>query len=101
MKKTILLLYLTTTAYYLSFSQWIQQPSPTTNLLRSVCFIDENTGFIVGEFGTILKTTNGGTTWTSISSGTGNTLYSVKFPDATTGYIAGDNGTIMKTADGG
>jgi len=35
----------------------------TANHLYSTCFIDANTGWAVGEFGTILKTTNGGSTF--------------------------------------
>jgi photosystem II stability/assembly factor-like uncharacterized protein len=55
----------------------------------------------VGESGTILKTTNGGTNWTSQTSGTTEYLWSVYFPDVNTGYIVGFNGTILKTINGG
>ena len=51
--------------------------------------------------GTILKTIDGGTTWTTLSSGTTNDLNSVYFTDANTGYAVGDTGTILKTIDGG
>jgi hypothetical protein len=52
--------------------------------------------------GTILKTTNGGTSWVSQSSGAPADLYSVYFPtDAQTGYAVGDYGSILKTTDGG
>jgi len=67
----------------------------------SVYFTDANTGFAVGQSGTIIKTNNGGTTWFNISSGTGNLLRSVYFPDANTGYAVGKQGTIMKTTDSG
>ena len=39
---------------------WFSIPSGTFNLLRSVYFPDANTGYIAGNFGTILKTTDGG-----------------------------------------
>jgi len=32
--------------------------------LRSIDFFDQNNGWIVGGFGTILKTKDGGKTWT-------------------------------------
>ena len=51
--------------------------------------------------GTILRTTNGGTTWTSQSSGTTNYLYGVSFTDANTGTAVGWNGTIIRTTNGG
>ena len=43
--------------------------------LYGVSFTDANNGTAVGDYGTILRTTNGGTTWTSQSSGTTNYLY--------------------------
>lgn len=39
---------------------WFSQYCGTKSVLRSVFFIDENTGYAVGEEGVILKTTNGG-----------------------------------------
>jgi photosystem II stability/assembly factor-like uncharacterized protein len=84
-----------------SFSQWIQQTSHTTKKLRSVCFINENTGLVVGDSGTILKTSDGGTVWTTISSGTTKNLNAVDFPKADTGFVAGEGGIILKTIDGG
>jgi photosystem II stability/assembly factor-like uncharacterized protein len=32
--------------------------------LRGIDFFDQNTGWIVGGFGTILRTKDGGKTWT-------------------------------------
>ena len=64
-------------------------------------FTDVNTATVVGWNGTILRTTNGGTTWTSQSSGTTNFLYSVSFIDANTGVAVGHDGTILRTTDGG
>lgn len=58
-------------------------------------------GIVVGDSGTILKTTDGGTIWTPISSGTTKNLNSVDFPNADTGFAVGENGIILKTIDGG
>jgi uncharacterized protein YbcV (DUF1398 family) len=63
--------------------------------------VNAETGFVVGFGGTILKTSNGGNTWTAQSSGTTNWLESVYFTDINNGYVAGDKGTILKTTDGG
>lgn len=41
-------------------TNWSLLTSGTTNSLSSVYFTDANTGYAVGENGTILKTTNGG-----------------------------------------
>nr|HMS33987.1 T9SS type A sorting domain-containing protein [Ignavibacteria bacterium] len=58
-------------------------------------------GWAAGNSGTILNTTNGGTTWNSQISNTTNLLNSVCFTDAMHGYIAGFEGTILKTTNGG
>jgi photosystem II stability/assembly factor-like uncharacterized protein len=44
-------------------AQWFKQNSGTTMLLNVVCSTDANTGTVVGDSGTILHTTNRGTTW--------------------------------------
>ncbi len=70
-------------------------------------FFDANTGCVVGDDdgmgsgGMILKTTNGGTTWTPQVSNTYSSLNSVHFTDANTGYITGGSGLILKTTNGG
>jgi len=46
-------------------AQWVKATSGTTVKLNDVYFLDEDTGFLVGENLTILKTVNGGTTWGS------------------------------------
>jgi photosystem II stability/assembly factor-like uncharacterized protein len=95
-----------------AFPQWIEQnPLPTGNCLNSVCFTDSNTGFAVGELGTLLKTTDGGISWTILPSGTESHLNSVYFVDASTGFAVGGsesdrendarNGIILKTTNGG
>ena len=73
---------------------------PTYNLY-SVYFIDSLTGYIAGDHGTILYTSNGGRNWSVDTSGTTQTLTSVFFTDSTTGYAVGLNGTILKTTNGG
>ena len=55
----------------------------------------------MGQFGTILKTTNGGTDWIEQSIKTTNYLASVYFTDSNTGWIVGTNGTILHTTNGG
>lgn len=49
-------------------AQWFwQNPLPQGNTLHGVNFVSSTEGWAVGDYGTILKTTNGGTTWTSQS----------------------------------
>ncbi|MCS7029696.1 MAG: YCF48-related protein, partial [Bacteroidia bacterium] len=72
-----------------------------TQPLLSVHFVNAAIGWAVGLGGTILKTTNGGTTWTPQTSGTTQLLYSVHFVNAAIGWAVGNSGTILKTTDGG
>jgi len=90
-------------AYDFSLSQWemILPPSPTSNQLVSLDFIDETTGWAVGEYGTILKTTDGGETWRLIEIPQLDYLTDVYFPTALIGYIVGKDGIILKSTDGG
>jgi photosystem II stability/assembly factor-like uncharacterized protein len=88
-----------------AIAQWTQQNSSSPNNLHSVFFTDANTGYAVGDSGTILKTNNAGTSWITLPSGTTKNLYSVQFPEANIGYAVGGNayqaGIILKTTNGG
>jgi photosystem II stability/assembly factor-like uncharacterized protein len=78
-----------------------QNPLPQGNGLSSVSFVNELTGWTVGEYGTILRTTDGGINWTLQSSGTIETLTGVSFTDSDYGTAVGGPGTILRTTDGG
>jgi len=82
-------------------NDWGILDSGLTIQLRSVDFIDTSNGFAVGLDGTIIKTTDGGATWTSQNSGTTQHLLSVDFIDANNGLASGYGGTILKTTNGG
>jgi photosystem II stability/assembly factor-like uncharacterized protein len=62
---------------------------------------DASTGTIVGYGGTILRTTNGGTTWTSQTSGTSEILVGVCMTGLNEAIVVGLNGIILRTTDGG
>ena len=47
---------------------WYSLPVGTNVALSSVFFTDPDTGYLVGMYGTILKTTNAGITWTTLNS---------------------------------
>jgi photosystem II stability/assembly factor-like uncharacterized protein len=67
-----------------------------TKFLTSVYFVDENTGYVVGEDGIILRTTTGGATWDSLTSPMTQLLNWVHFPSPNVGYAVGVNGTILR-----
>lgn len=63
-------------------------------------FFDENTGVAVGNEGKIIRTTDGGYNWKTISSGTNQNIRSVEFVNEQLGWAAG-TGCLLKTTDGG
>jgi len=68
--------------------------------LNSVKLINSNTGIATGDYGGIMKTTNGGNNWLIQTVG-GQNLNSVDFVDSLNGLISGTNGRIIKTTDTG
>jgi len=84
-----------------AIAQWFLQNSGTTHNLHSVYFTDVNTGWAVGDSGTILHTSDGGSNWVIQSSNTTFNLNSVFFTDADHGYAVGNDTLILKTIDGG
>jgi photosystem II stability/assembly factor-like uncharacterized protein len=64
-------------------------------------FINANNGVAVGWRGTVIKTTNGGTTWTELRGLNGFELYDVKMFDANTFYACGAAGRFYVTTNGG
>ncbi len=67
-----------------------------------VQFVDEQTGFAVGEFGTVLITTDGGNNWER-GGDIPNEFYPMAshFRDQLSGWVGGLGGVIWVTADGG
>lgn len=66
-----------------------------------ICFINQNTGFVIGYSGAIKKTIDGGSTWVTKNSTVSQSLESIYFSNDTIGYVGGAGGTILKTTDGG
>jgi len=80
-------------------TSWSLQTFSTYVTLSSVVFTDSLNGHIVGGNQTILRTTDGGTTWTSQL---GDCQFrSVCFPSANIGYALGTGYSVMKTTNGG
>jgi len=79
---------------------WAVQTSGTTANLKSVWFKGGSEGWIVGDAGTILKTTNSGQEWTLISSPVMDDFKEIKFFSDSLGFIVGA-GSILRTADFG
>ena len=92
----LLIITLSTT----SFSQWQLQNSGISENLNDVAILNQTTAIVVGDNGTILKTSNNGNEWNPINSGTINNLNAVSFSTMGDGITVG-NGVICLTTDGG
>jgi photosystem II stability/assembly factor-like uncharacterized protein len=81
---------------------WVNQANPTTtDVFTDVKFANATTGCIVGRYGTILRTTNGGDTWTQVASGTTRGLSALVMRRSGVGYAVGASGLVLKSTDFG
>jgi len=98
----ILVLFLNLLLPGTSLSQWQwQNPLPQGNTLNDLFFIDQTTGWAVGDAGTIMKSNDGGQTYDLFNYPTHLNFSGVEFFDLNTGLVTGDSGIILKTTDGG
>jgi photosystem II stability/assembly factor-like uncharacterized protein len=74
-------------------------PLPQGNTLRAIDFAG-NRGYAVGDFGTVMRSDNGGQTWAGLITGTTTPLRVVRVIDPDTVVVAGKC-TLRRTDDGG
>ena len=109
MKTFLLALHLIILLSNISFSQngWVFQNSNTNKKLNEVFFINEQKGWIVTDSSKILRTTDGGFTWSLQTLPYYSPLNSIFFINENTGWAAGGYyyiahfGVIFKTTNGG
>jgi photosystem II stability/assembly factor-like uncharacterized protein len=103
MKKIIFvfLLFIVNCSLLIAQTGWYwANPLPQGNRLAKVKFIDNNTGFILGQHGTLLRTLDGGLNWYSTQLTTLR-IYSIFFVNSQTGYISASKGTLFKSTNSG
>ncbi|MCX8010125.1 MAG: YCF48-related protein, partial [Ignavibacteria bacterium] len=102
MKKLICFLLITIFANIVYSQSWSVVLSPDVNTeLNDIFLINEQNGWIVGNAGTVLFTTNGGDTWQKKNIGFTYDLLKVFFIGTNNGWIGTKNGSILKTTDAG
>ncbi len=70
----------------------------------NVQFLGPDTGYAVGQDRSVLKTTDGGSTWkrqTIPDNGKNSANICLWFQDTNVGFIGGEDGTLLKTVNGG
>ncbi len=93
LRRSVLTLVILTALTRLASAQsdWTwQNPLPTGNTLYSVCFTSATSGFAAGERGSILRSIDGGITWTLHRTGFQDIFMDVRFSNASTGFAVGD-----------
>jgi len=101
MKNIFITLFFIQFSFLIANAQWVHQNPGTTADLRSIKFINLNTGWACG-YGVILKTTNGGVNWVAQNHpATDKPLYKIQSLDSNVVYCVGWFQTILKTTNGG
>jgi len=86
---------------------WEQINSPTSQLLNKLSFIDNNSGWIEGEGGTIINTSDGGKSWNTLYSAVDTFMLDIFFLNKNLGWVLfwdlnpPFSSKILKTTDGG
>jgi len=107
---TLLFLFLFVGQFYKTYSQdyWFRLDSPTTNFLRALHFTDSLTGWVAGDSGLVIHTTNGGLDWIEQETNINNNIKDIFFLEKNVGWaiawkeITSPIGTILlSTTNGG
>jgi photosystem II stability/assembly factor-like uncharacterized protein len=81
---------------------WATQSTMITENINGISFRENSDeGMAVANGGRIIKTTDGGITWSIQNSGTTKDLNAVYMTSLDSAYIVGDSGLVMITGDGG
>ncbi|MBN2027127.1 MAG: IPT/TIG domain-containing protein [Actinobacteria bacterium] len=73
---------------YAAWGGW-QTQNDFHRFLKDIAAVDSNNAWAVGDTGTILRTTNGGSTWIHQESGTDYALFAVSASDTSTAWAIG------------
>lgn len=82
---------------------WVLLDIPdNTSYYKDLQFVNENTGYLCGDFGVLKKTINGGITWEDKSLSSDHQFTSLQFINEDLGWMIDMNSqTLLKTEDGG
>ena len=85
------------------YSNWVEKTTGTNNNLTSLHFRKTSqVAYAAGENGVVVRTTNEGETWSTVSGlPTTSRLNTVFFTNDNTGFVAGNSGVISRTINSG
>jgi len=73
----------------------------TSEYILSIDEPEEGNVWLVGNYGVIFNSSDGGETWEEQNSGVQDMLCDVNFVDSKNGWVSGIKGTMLHTSDGG
>lgn len=88
--------------FHLLAQRWKwQNPKPEGDYFNGLSFITRGQGWIVGNAGVILHTTDSGNTWTFQHGNSCADMLCIQFVGTSEGWIGGSSGTILHTTNAG
>ncbi|MDO9552583.1 YCF48-related protein [Rhodonellum sp.] len=81
--------------------QWEKITLPTTENLNAMKLLDVQNAIVVGDKGSILKSSDQGKTWKKITTSFTQNMTAIDFLDESVGFIAGEKGLMLRTIDAG
>jgi photosystem II stability/assembly factor-like uncharacterized protein len=106
-------LFLITPTGFATSGGWQRQRVSSLAWLHAVFFLDQNRGWAVGSRGTLLTTSNGGSSWQTESRPTEDAIRDIYFADEQNGWLVCERNVydlrsndeqrayLLKTSDGG
>jgi len=102
----IILIFLFAANISFAIDRWTKLISPTTHHLYKSTFVDTLNGWVCGDSGTVLHTSNGGLNWILQDSHTNSQIVSITFLNKNSGWAVGNkyvylSPIIYSTTNGG
>ncbi|PCJ82432.1 MAG: hypothetical protein COA57_13315 [Flavobacteriales bacterium] len=103
MKQFVIIATAITINFYVYAQEtWVwQQPVPQGNAIHSLAFFNSSKAVGVGQYGAMIKTSDGGNSWWELQSGIYTDLNDVHFTDAMNWFAVGNSGIMLNSTDGG
>ncbi len=100
MKKN--LLFLLIVLFSTIFAQnWEKKLTQSNQPINDVFFLNENIGWAGGSTGTLLKTSDAGNTWETVTLPIVGSVYSIYFLNEQVGWVGLSSDILLSTTDGG
>src|SRR5213075_492446 len=78
---------------------WFRNPWSYWQRWNDVLFVDPQHGIVVGDHGSVLRTTDGGTSWTADTIGLNLPFHQLAAPVPTSVFAAGEYGALFHSTD--